>query len=239
MLAGVLAVVAVALAVAIAVSSHGTPASKPVSRSANATALAGVESLLSGIPQSGMTLGNANAPVTITEYSDLVCPACDTFAEGSERQLIAQEVATGHVKLVSRGLETASSIANAGEYTTSQVAIRSAGLQGRAWDYMLLAYAEQPQTIGGRSAEEVPYVTSGYLQDLASQLPHLNLLQWQSGLTNSSLQAAVTADGRAAHAAGVDSTPALVISGASQTVRVMGAAPLAQIQAAIRQASGT
>lgn len=228
--------VAAVLAVVIALSAGGHPTS--TSAANKPAAVSSVESLLSGIPQSGMTLGRASAPVTITEYSDLVCPACDEFANTSERQLIAQEVASGHAKLVSRGLETASGIANGSEYTASQAAIRSAGLQGHAWDYILIAYAEQPQEIGGKSAEDVAYITPAYLQNIASAVPGLNLIKWQATLSSSPLANAVTADGRAASKAGINSTPSLVISGRAQTLRLTGAVPLSDIQSAMRQAAG-
>ena len=55
-------------------------------------------------------------------------PASSRF--GSEQQLIDNEVRAGKVKLVYRGLETASSDANSGEYAASQIAARAAGLQG-------------------------------------------------------------------------------------------------------------
>ncbi len=238
LLGGVVAAVALALAVVIVLSTGGSKGSAAISPAAKSSAATEVGTLLAGIPQEGMTLGQANAPITITEYSDLVCPACYYFATTSERQLISAEVATGHAKILSRGLETASGIANGGEYTASQAAIRAAGLQGRAWNYILLAYAEQPQTIDGRSAEEVPYVTPSYLQDLAARIPGLNLVEWRAAVANSSLASAVAADSHAAQAAGVQSTPSLLISGHAHTVRITGAPTLAQVQTAMRQAAG-
>jgi len=237
-LGGVVAAVVIALVAVIVLSTRGSSHGTPISPAAKSSALTEVGTLLAGIPQAGMTLGKADAPITITEFSDIVCPACYDFAMTSERDLIATEVATGHAKLVSRGLETASAIANGGEYTASQTAVRAAGLQGRAWNYLLLAYAEQPQMIGGKSAEEVAYVTPGYLQNLAAQIPGLNLIKWQAGLTNASLVNAVSADARAAQANGVQSTPSLLVSGPVQTVRITGAPTLAQVQTAMRQAAG-
>ena len=61
----------------------------------------------------------------------------------------------------------------------SRTAIRSAGLQRRAWDYIELAYYEQPPTIGGSPAEESSYVNAAYPQGLAQQVPGLVLTAWQ------------------------------------------------------------
>ncbi len=209
-LGGVVAALVVALIVVFALSSGGS-AKKPTTPAP--TAIADVRSLIDGIPQSATTLGDASAPVTVTEYADLVCSVCDVFALTSEKQLIQTEVRTGRVKLVFRGLDTASSFANGGEYTDTQVAVRSAGLQHRAWYYILLAFEEQPQ-----NSENVAYVTTSYLQNLASQIPGLNLIDWQAGLTNQTLIDAVSADNQAAHAAGATGTPAIIVSGPGGSV---------------------
>ncbi len=214
-LGGLACVVAVGVAVMIATGQGGGAA--PSKRQQD-SAVSTVSGLLAGIPQAGNVLGKPTAPVTVTEYADIVCSVCDDFALSSEQQLIAGEVRGGHVKLVFRGLETASSFANAAAYTNTQVAIRSAGMQDRAWDYILLAFAEQPHTIGGADAETVPYVTSAYLQRLAAQVPGLNLIRWQAAMTNPTLIDDVTADTQAAHTDGVTGTPAIIVSGPAGSV---------------------
>ncbi len=207
-LGGVVAAVVVAIVVVVLTSQGSGP-----SPAAKKSAVTTVRQLLDGIPESGTTLGDANAPVTVTEYADLVCSVCDDFARTSETQLIQTEVRPGHVKLVFRGFETASSFANGTEYANSQVAVRSAGLQHRAWYYVLLAFEEQPA-----NSEDVPYVTVKYLQNLASQVPGLNLPDWQAGLTNQTLIDAVTNDARAGTAQGVTGTPAIIVSGPGGSV---------------------
>jgi protein-disulfide isomerase len=237
----VVAVVAV-LAGVIAFGSGGGGSAK-VATPKNPTAVATVKRLLDGIPQSGMTLGSPTAPVTITEYADIVCPVCAVYATTTEPQLIVQYVRSGRVKLVLRGLETASFSHNHSEYVPSQTAIRSAGLQGRAWDYLQLAYNEQPQTIGGAPAELSSYVTPAYLQGLAQQTPGLDLTAWQAGTATPALSAAVAADAGAAHAAGVNATPAEIVSGPRGSVQydsngTLPAVPtLAQLAALIKQVS--
>lgn len=229
-LVGLAAVVGVVLAL--------TSGSGPTTTTASPAVVASVNSLLDGIPQSGTTLGQTGAPVTITEFGDLVCPVCAVFAAGPEAALIAAEVRTGHVQLVFRGLDTASSAANQSEYTNTQVAVRSAGLQNAAWYYILLAYAEQPQTVNGTPAEDTPYVTSGYLQQIAAQIHGLNLVRWQGGLTDQPLINAVSADAQAATQANVTGTPTIFVSGPKGTVRSSNTVPaLADLQAMIRQVS--
>jgi protein-disulfide isomerase len=52
------------------------------------------------IPQEGTTLGNPDAPLTILEYSDFLCPFCTRAALETVPQIEQEYVATGKVKLV-------------------------------------------------------------------------------------------------------------------------------------------
>ena len=197
-------VAAAAVAVTIAVLTAG-----PQRMAGNTAALL---ALLSGIPQHGNTLGQPTAPVTVTEYGDLTCPIGREFARGSEAQLISDVVASGRAKLVYRGFETTSATANAGEYAASQIAARAAGLQDRAWYYILLFYDRQ-------RAETTRYVTDGFMRGIAAAVPGLNLAKWRAARRDAALAAAVIADGRAASAAGVTGTPAIFVSGRRGTLQ--------------------
>ena len=190
--------------------------------------------LLSGIPQHGNTLGEPTAPVTITEYGDLTCPVGRAFARGSEAQLISGAVAGGQAKLVYRGFETTSATANDGAYAASQIAARAAGLQNRAWYYILMFYDRQ-------QAETTRYVTDGFMHGIAAAVPGLNLARWRAARRNAALAAAVIADGRAANAAGVTGTPAIFVSGRRGTLQFSDpntAVPtLSQLQSLITRVS--
>lgn len=251
-LGGVVAVVVVAAAVFIIASSGGgagksTGTLKNVVShfSSNAAALADMGSVIGGIPQSGNRLGNPNAPVTVTEYGDLVCSTCDAFALTSEPEFIADEVRTGKAKLLYRAVDTASATANQSEFVNGQVAARSAGLQNLEWDYILLMYNEQPVSIGGKDSELVNYLSTAYLQNIAQQIPGLNPVKWQQGLTNSTLIGDVATDGKTANQLGVDSTPTVFVSGPKGTVQwdkgsdilPPTATALAQLKALVAQVS--
>jgi len=227
MLGGVVAVVIAAVVVVIIISSSGGGTLKALTPSklsnkavdgaylSPKAAVADVKSLLDGIPQSGNTLGNPKAPVTVTEFGDLVCSTCDAFAASSERQLIQQEVRTGKVKLVFRADDTASSFANQSQWQATQVAASSAGLQNKEWYYVLLVYDEQPIAIGGQDAEQVPYVSTSYLQNRAEQVPGLNLGKWQAQLGNSTLIKQVQTDFTAAKVEAPRGTPTIIVTGPS------------------------
>jgi protein-disulfide isomerase len=222
MLGGVLALAVVIVAVAIAISAGGGSGGSPVkaNSAAGRSDVAAVSNLLSGIPQSGTTLGKPNAPITITEYADLECPVCDAFAlpttkntsdgtpgSGYFDQLVNQYVRPGKAKIVYRSLETATGNGpNASMWNQQQTSALSAGLQAKAWDYIELFYYEQ-------QPETSQYVNPTYLRSIAQQVPGLNLASWNANLQNSNLQAQVTNDGNTATSLGFSSTPTIVIKG--------------------------
>jgi protein-disulfide isomerase len=206
MLGGVVLIAVAIIAVAIAISSGGSKTVKPNSAAAKQAATS-VSTLLTGIPQSGLTLGNPNAKVTITEFGDLECPICAEFATTSEKQLINNYVRTGKAKLVYRSLCTATCNGpGQGVFDTQQVAASAAGSQNKAWDYILLFYNEQGQEGSG-------YVTESYLSGLASQIPGLNLGTWQSDRKNPTISAQIAGDLAFARSKGWVNTPTVIIKG--------------------------
>jgi len=222
MLGGVVTAALAVIVVVIVISVSGGSGGKPVNPNSHAAKsdVTTVSNLLAGIPQSGGTLGNPSAPVTVTEYADLECPVCDAFAlpttqntsdgtpgSGYLDQLINQYVRTGKVKLVYRSLETATGNGpNSSEWVPQQAGAYAAGLQNKEWDYIELFYAEQ-------QPETSQYVNQAYLQGIADQVPGLSISKWASDQQSSALQSQVATDGQSAQSQGFQYTPTLVIKG--------------------------
>ena len=233
MLGGTVVGAVLIVVVAIVISSGGSSSAQvvkpdsPAAKKAQST----VNTLLAGIPQRGNTLGSPSAKVTVTEYGDLVCPVCKTFALGAESQLIRNEVKAGKVKIVYKALETASQTANNAMFVPSQTAALAAGNQKKGWNYIELFYHEQGD-------EANSYVTDNYLGGLAKQIPGLNFGQWSSDRGGSSLQSQVNSDTSAASAAGYNSTPTILVSGPkSQAQPIIGDTSYSQLQSAIQSVS--
>jgi protein-disulfide isomerase len=170
-LGGVAAVVVVVIAIILVATGGGSksapaPAS-PEAKSAETT----VTALLQGIPQSGSTLGNPSAPITIQYFGDLECPICKEFTLGALPPLIEKYVRTGKVKIEYRSMETATRERET--FQTQQVAALAAGKQHLMWHYIELFYHEQGE-------EGTGYVTESYLQGLAAQVSGLNLSDWSA-----------------------------------------------------------
>ncbi len=99
----------------------------------------------------GRALGRADAPVTLTIWSDFQCPACRLLAREVEPRLVSEYVATGKLRIEYRDLIVvgAESLAAAG-------ASRCAEEQGRFWDYHGVLFANQlPENSGGITRERL------------------------------------------------------------------------------------
>ena len=151
--------------------------------------------------------------MTITEYGDLVCPVCAYLAATELPPIIDQLVRTGRAQLVYKAADTASSYRNEAAFLTDEAGVLSAGLQRKAWDYILLVYDEQPQTIAGQHAEDVAYVTAAYMQSRAQQVAGLDLVRWQADLSNPAVIAQVRAEAASAATQAPNGTPAIIVSG--------------------------
>jgi protein-disulfide isomerase len=225
-LGGVVLGAAVVVAVAIALSSGGGGSNGLTTGNAGARIAAQIQQLLGGIPQSGATLGNSKAPVTLTYYSDLQCPVCADFTLHSGfPELVAKDVRAGRVQIVYRAFETATR--DPQTFQAQQVAALAAGKQNHFWDYVELFYRQQ-------GAEGTGYVTDSYLTGLANQIPRLNIRAWRGARNDSSLVSQVQSDQQTATAAAVQGTPTLIFQGRAGKRRRLKSVPsYAQLEQAI------
>ncbi|HET9074608.1 MAG TPA: thioredoxin domain-containing protein [Solirubrobacteraceae bacterium] len=239
-IAGVAVVAIIVAVVAIVVASNsGSKTSTGLASTPTAAkaTYAAVASELHGIPQSGTTLGNPKAPVTIQYFGDLECPVCRAFslgeAGGGLPQLISGPVRSGQVKLVYKAFETASHTVNNDRFVPQQVAALAAGQQGLFWDYAELFYHEQ-------GSETTRYVTENYLDSLAKQIPTLNFAKWMSARRDAALAAQVQTEGKLALSYGLNGTPTLVALGPKAKEIVPAATGIpsySEIQTAIKAVS--
>jgi protein-disulfide isomerase len=161
-----------------------------------------VKKLLGGIPQAGNTLGSPSAPVTLQYFGDLECPICREFSEGALKPLIEKYVRAGKLKIEYRNLETATREPET--FRTQQVAALAAGKQHKGWYYIELFYHQQGQ-------EDTGYVTEKYLQELARQVPGLNLATWTADRGNGEFTNTITTDAQAANNSGFSGTPSFLL----------------------------
>lgn len=229
-LGGVAGVVVVIIAIILVATGSGGSKNAPAPKSAAAkTAASEVVSLLQGIPQNGVTLGNPNAPITLQYFGDLECPFCKQFTISALPTIIKKYVRTGKVKIEYHAMETATREKET--FQTQQVAALAAGKQNLMWHYVELFYHEQGE-------EDSGYVTESYLQGLAAQIPGLNLGDWSTARNDPAYANQVIADAQAANQNGFTGTPSFLIGKSGQTLQkleVAGFTDASQFESAIEK----
>jgi len=228
----VLAAVVVVVALVLVNSGGSKKGGIQSGTQANGTVTA-VDQLLNGIPQSGATLGNPNAPVTMTYYGDLKCPVCQAFTlQGGFSQLVSNDVRSGKVKVVYSAFCTATcSGPDPNEFPTQQAAALAAGRQERFWQFAELFYHQQ-------GSETDAYVTEAFLDGLARQITGLNFGQWQAARNDPALASQVNSEQSQGRAVGVPGTPTLVFKGPKGQAVASGAVPTyAELEQRVKQVS--
>src|SRR5262249_29079683 len=172
--------------------------------------VAAVNAGVGGIPPQRNTLGDPNAPVAVQYFGDPQGPICKEFNLGALPAIVQRWVRTGKVKIEYRSLETATREPEV--FKTQQVAALAAGKQNLMWHFLELFYHEQGE-------EDSGYVTESYLQNLAAQVPGLNLTKWASDRNNPELSKQVAADAQAANAEGFTGTPSFLIGRTGATAK--------------------
>lgn len=167
-----------------------------------------------------LTLGRADAPVTMVEFGDYQCTNCGQFARVTEPALVRRYVDTGVVRLVWRDFPWVDA-----QSVTAAAAARAAGMQGKFWQYHDYLFAHQSPD------EHSGLLTGAYLRSVARRLS-LNMTAFDRDVADPALTAAVRADDRFGQQLGVPGTPAFLINGRP----LFGAQPLSAFAAAISQA---
>jgi len=176
--------------------------------------------LLADIPQSANALGSAAAPVTLQYFGDLQCPFCRDFTLEVLPSIIERWVRAEDLRIEYHALETATREPEV--FVAQQVAALAAGKQDRAWHFIETFYREQGEEGSG-------YVTDRFLEGIASEVPGLNLSQWNRDRSDPQLAGEIAADEQAAEDAGLNGTPSFLIGrsgGASSTFASTNAASL-------------
>jgi len=165
-------------------------------------------------------LGDADAPVTIVEFSDIQCPFCKRVVDGALTDFKNSEYfKNGEVNLVFKHFPLNSihpQAQKAGE------AAECANRQGKFWEYHDVVFANQ-QALGIDS-----------LKQYASQVG-LNTATFNKCLDDGEAASEVSKETQQATSAGGQGTPYFVVinNKDKSTQAVSGAVPFAQFEAAI------
>jgi protein-disulfide isomerase len=160
--AGAVFLVLAVVVVLIVVSSSGNGDSGDTSLEE----VGAVDSLLNGIPQEGLVLGDKSAPVELIEFGDLKCPVCKAFSENVLPPVIESQVASGKATIEFRNFTIIDE-----ESVPAGAATIAAGAQGRGWDYLELFYRNQGN-------EDSHYVTDDFMTAIAKGAGIKDIAKW-------------------------------------------------------------
>jgi protein-disulfide isomerase len=142
--------------------------------------------------------GPENAKVTIIEYSDFQCPACETYYWMMERLF---KEATTSVRLIYRHFPLPQH-ANA---VPASMATEAAGAQGKFWEMYDLVFANHADWT---ESADPTNVFIGYADKIG-----LNKAKFVADLNNPALKDHVGADLKSGQTAGINQTPTFYING--------------------------
>jgi protein-disulfide isomerase len=174
-------------------------------------------------------MGDANAPITIEEFSDFQCPFCERFHEQTEPLVRQYYIDTGKVRFVYRSMGNWVSQNIGGGRTESQDAAAAAycaGDQGKFWEMHAHLFAN---VLG----EDVGSFTDRRLESIAEKAG-LNMDEYRSCYNSGKFKDRVQKDMQDGMAAGVNGTPGFVltytVNGETKTKRIDGAVPFSTFQ---------
>jgi protein-disulfide isomerase len=197
---GAAAVVVVA-AIVISGGGGGSAKSRPAAAQKTPGAIPGQKEaagMLAGIPQKGIYLGKANAPVQLVEFADLQCPICREYTLQTLPQLVQDYVRTGKVRMELRTLSFLGP-----DSVKAARGAAGAAQQNRMWNFSDVLYYNQGEENSG-------YVTPSFLHRIykAAGVDAAKADAFAAtGASNEPLAAANTLANRY----GVDSTPTILV----------------------------
>jgi protein-disulfide isomerase len=180
--------------------------------------------LLADISQSANALGSVTSPVTLHYFADLECPYCRDFTLEALPSIISRWVRPGDLRIEYRALQTATREPEV--FLAQQAAVLAAGKQDKAWQFIETFYREQGEEGSG-------YVTDRFLEGIASEVPGLDLSQWNSDRSDRQLADEIVADARAAETAGLNGTPSFLIGRSAGAMRQLAPTDATSIDAAM------
>ena len=164
-----------------------------------------------------MAWGDPKAPVVMVQWTDFRCPFCASFATESLPSLFTDYIDTGKVRFEIHD------VAFFGDQSVdAAVAVRAAGKQGKAHEYMVAIFDAAP-----RSGH--PDLPTAKLLGFAKTAGVADLDAFAADLADPAARQQVVADTTKAQQLGVTSVPYFVIGGQV----VSGAQPLTNFRAII------
>jgi protein-disulfide isomerase len=228
---GVVLVVVIAIVLAVVLGSGGSKSSTPtdgpkVGSCTWAGALDGAcdaNKLFKGIPQQGLILGRASAPVEMMMFIDVQCPICQRYEVDSLPTIVDKYIKTGKVKL---HLQPWAFIGGSGSQSFSgRLGLIAAAFQNKGFEYAKVLYDNQ-------GTEDSGWLTRDEMNQIAFSVNGLNIAKWSKDVDSSSAKTVASTVDQLATQKSVSGTPTVLIgpaNGQLHDIMPPGYAPTLQI----------
>jgi len=160
-----------------------------------------VDSLVQGIPQTKLVLGDTKAPVELIEYGDLQCPVCKAYSEEILPPIVEKQVKEGKAKIIFRNF-----LIIGPESLPAGAAAIAAGNQGRGWNFLELFYRNQGKENGG-------YVTDDFIEAVAKGAGVKDIAKFNQERTSKAVEEEANRTTEQAETLGFGGTPSFAIKG--------------------------
>lgn len=178
------------------------------------------------IEQGSPYLGNPSAPITIVDFSDFQCHLCARYVRNTEPLINETYIQTGQVALVFKHLP------NRGfDSMGAHLAAQCTNEQGKFWQFHKILYEYQQGIDSG-------WVNEDNLKKFASQVPGLDIVQFNSCFDAQTYKEFIDSDVKLANSQGFFDTPSFIIVNSidgSDPEIIRGAQPFPPFQSVIEK----
>jgi protein-disulfide isomerase len=182
------------------------------------------------------SMGDANAPIKIEEFSDFQCPYCERFHSDTEPLLRQYYIDTGKVLFTYRSMGNWVSKNVGGASTESQDAAQAAycaGEQNKFWEMHALLFANV-------KGEDAGSFTDKRIKAIAEKVDGLDTGKFNSCYDSGKFKDRVQQDLADGTKAGINGTPGFLViytvNGETKTKLIEGAQPFSAFQQEIEAA---
>lgn len=189
---GALAVAAAAIVLSVVLGGS--------KKSSTPTVVTSDLSAISGIPQSGLVLGNPLTRVAMTEFADTSCPACRSYSLDTFPTLSADYVRTGKVRVQLRLVDFVGPSSPRG-----RALVLAAARQNKAWQMLELLYQNQGD-------ETTDWLTDDLARAIAAKIPGLDVDKLLADADSTAVADQGTSMDAEAQSAGVRGTPTFFLT---------------------------
>ena len=180
------------------------------------------------ISQGSPYQGNLNSSLAIIDFSDFQCYLCKRYVDNTEQQVNSSYIQSDKAVYVFKHLP------NRGfDSKNASIAAQCTNDQGKFWEFHKILYANQGPIDSG-------WVNTGNLKKFASQIPGINITEFNSCFNTKKYESLVDKDVTLANSLGFTETPSFIIMNSEGSIveKIQGPKPFPIFKSVIDNLEG-